>query len=257
MELVLQHIGMVPGVIGCFMCNEDGQPMARSIPATFDQPTLKRTTEILTEIAAGIQKQPAGAKLVDLSYDIGRIIVKQIPEGFLAVLCTPSINVQLLAISLNVAQNRIHNLIHNTQPQPAIQSPVPQTLAPSVQQIVTPVAESRLRTDGKGVVLSVDSMNVSAKIKWDQMEENSAISSKLALDIQRMLSTGPFKKIKLFNKAAECSKTFSVITFERSSDQLSDDRIVLTLAAAEALQAKPGDEITLEPITGGGFFSWN
>jgi hypothetical protein len=113
----------------------------------------------------------------------------------------------------------------------------------------------QLRKEGKGVILTVDSMKISAGLKWNQMEENIAISTTLAREIQIVLKTGTFKKIKLSNKSAGCSKTFTVITFERDNNQQPDDKIVLTLAAAEALKAKPGDEVTAEPSTGG-LFGW-
>ena len=239
MEVILQQINMVPGVIGCFMCSANGQPLARSLPAAFDSAFLKRSAVILAEIADGLQKQTDGHRLVDVDYDIGRFIVKQIPEGFLAIVCKETTNAQLLAIYLNVAQNKISNLKRDRQSGPAL----------------APNPDLQLRKDNKGVILTVDSMNVSAKIKWNQMEESIAISNELALEIQRMFNIAPFKKVKLVNRAAGCSKTISLITFKRDNEQLSDDKIVLTLAAAEALKAKPGDEITAEPVSGGGFFS--
>jgi len=240
MEVVLQHVSMMPGVMGCFMCNSAGRPLARSFPATCDAAVLKRTSAILPEIAETLHGQTDGAKLVDLNYDVGRIIVKQLPEGFLALVCTQTINLQILSISLNIAQNKISTLIRSRQLQP----------------VPAPLSNDMLRKGSNGVILTIDSMNVSAKIKWNQMEENVAISGKLALELQRVLNIGPFKKIKLTNKGAGSSKSFGFITFERDNSQLFDDKIVLTLAAAEALKAKPGDEITAEPISGGGFFSW-
>lgn len=238
MEVILQHVSMIPGVLGCFICNGTGRPLARSFPTTCDAAVVKRISAILPEIAESLHGQTDGAKLVDLNYDVGRIIVKQLPEGFLALLCSQTINLQILSISLNIAQNKISSLMHNRQLQP----------------VPTPLTND-LRKESNGVILTIDSMNVSAKIKWNQMEENVAISSKLALELQRILNVGPFKKIKLANMSAGSSKSFGFITFERDNNQLFDDKIVLTLAATEALKAKPGDEITAEPITGG-LFSW-
>lgn len=240
MEVVLQHVSMIPGVMGCFMCNGTGHPLARSFPATCDAEVLKRVSAILPEIAETLHGQTDGAKLVDLNYDFGRVIVKQLPEGFLALVCTQTINLQILSIQLNIAQNKISNLMLNRQPQP----------------VPPPLLSDTLRKEGNGVLLAIDSMTVSAKIKWNQMEESVAISSKLSLELQRLLNIGPFKKIKLTNKIAGSSKAFGFITFERDNSQLFDDKVVLTLAAAEAMKAKPGDEITAEPVSGGGFFSW-
>lgn len=238
MEAILQQIAMVPGVVGCFICNANGQPLAQSLSAVFNAALLKRSAEILAEIADDLQKQPDGQKLLDVSYDIGRFIIKQIPDGFLAIACKETTNAQLLAIYLNVAQNKISTLKH---------------IKPGLS--LTPTADIQLRKEDKGVILTVDSMNVSAKIKWNQMEESIAISTELALEIQRVFNIAPFKKARLVNKGAGCSRTFSLITFKRDNGQLPDDRVVLTLAAAEALKAKPGDEITVEPVSGGGFFS--
>lgn len=255
MEVVLKHISMIPGVTGCFMCNKDGIPLAKAFPPTFDPAVLKRSAEILLpKIADGLQKQTDGSKLVDLRLDVGRIIVKQISNGFLALLCTDTVDLQVLTISLNIARNRINNLMLSRQSQPPIQDSEPRAFIRAEQPTLTPMSDHRLRKDGKGVILTIDSMNVSSKIRWNQMEEVIAISKKLTLEIQSMFNVGPFKKMKLANKSAGCSKTFSVITFERDNDQLFDDKIVLTLASTESMKTKPGDEITAEPVTGGGFF---
>lgn len=239
MEVVLQNVSMIPGVLGCFMCNEAGRPLVKSVPATFDPALLKRIAAILPEIADALHRQADTAKLVDLRYDAGRILAKQLPEGFLALLCTDAINLQILSIHLNIAQNKIRELQRSRQFKPDL----------------APTAGPLLRKDGNGVILTVDSMNVSTKIKWNQMEENVAISTKLASELQLICNVGPFKKIKLTKKGAGYSKSFSLITFERDSNQMFDDKIVLTLAATKALKAKPGDEIAAEPVTGG-FFSW-
>ena len=99
MEVVLQHVSMMPGVMGCFMCNSAGRPLARSFPATCDAAVLKRTSAILPEIAETLHGQTDGAKLVDLNYDVGRIIVKQLPEGF-----------QKYSLSIN--ENDIHHVLY-------------------------------------------------------------------------------------------------------------------------------------------------
>jgi predicted regulator of Ras-like GTPase activity (Roadblock/LC7/MglB family) len=245
MEVVLQQISMTPGVLGCFICNGEGRPLARSFPATFDPEILKRAAALLPEIAGALHGQTDNTTLVDLRYDVGRILIKKLPEGFLALLCSQSINVQFLSISLNVAQNKISSLGRIRQPQPDLE-PV------TIQQ---PVTVQQLHKVGNIVILAIDSMNVSAKIKWNQMEENVAISTNLAQELQLMFNIGPFKKIKLVNKSSGSSKTLALITFERDGNQIFDDKLVLTLAAAEALKAKPGDEIAAEPIQGG-FFRW-
>lgn len=255
MEAILNHISMVPGVIVSCLCGHDGHVRARSFSVEFDPSFLQTNAAILTDIAAGLCGQNFGTQLVEHHTDVGRIIVKQIPEGFLAIFCSEKINVQLLAISLNVTQSSITKLLQKQQTQMTAPGPPPLTV--TLEQPVPGQQASlrQLRRDGKGVILTIDSMKISAGLKWNQMEENIAISTALASEIQNLLKTGTFKKIKLSNKSAGCSRSFSVATFERDTGQLPDDRIVLTLAAAEALKAKPGDEITAEPSTGG-LFGW-
>lgn len=255
MEAILKHISMVPGVIGSCMCDHDGHMRARSFPAELDPSLLQKTSDILTDIAAGLHEQNIGTQLVEHHSDVGRIIVKQIPEGFLAIFCTDTINVQLLAIALNVAQSSITKLTQKNQARLTAVEPPPPAIAPEQPVPVVQAPIRQLRKDDKGVILTIDSMKISAGLKWNQMEENIAISTALAREIQKVLKTGTFKKIKLSNKTAGCSKSFTVTTFERDNSQLPDDKIVLTLAAAEALKAKPGDEITAEPSTGG-LFGW-
>ena len=118
---------------------------------------------------------------------------------------------------------------------------------------VPPMQTLELRKEGKGVELVVDSLKASSKIQWDQMKENVAVSQVLAQELCKLFGTDSLKKIKLIDKTTERSKVFHLIIYDREDGQTSDNKIALTLAASEALRAKPGDVIIAE-AAGGGLF---
>jgi predicted regulator of Ras-like GTPase activity (Roadblock/LC7/MglB family) len=234
MDTVLQQINQVQGVIGCLVCNSGGEVLAQAFPPIFDTSTLQIAAASSVDAVAGLNEYAGGVDLIDLNCNDGRIIIKSMPKGFLFLLCVGTVNMQVLSISLNVAAGKLNAAF-------ATGSPARPTTVPAKS------TEGSLRRDDKGFILTVDSLTVSAKIPWDQMQEGVAISKKLSAQICRILDIDAVKKVKLTNKATKTSKTFNnVRIFERDNAQTFDDHITVTLAAAEAVKAKPGDELVVE-----------
>lgn len=266
MEAVLQQINSVPGMVGGLVCDREGKLLAHVFPPLFDSSMLEGASTTIADSILGIEDSTDGIEMLDFRYNSGRVVVKPMGPGFLLLLCAKTINLQLLAISLNVALKKLEKLFASRQavaaaaaaqvaPQTVPLQAVPVQAAPyNIPQYQT--ADRQLRRDGAGVVLTIDTMKTTANTYWDQMEESVAISKRLAVQISDIYETGPFKKIKLTNKALRITKTFSVRTIERDKDHLFDDRIVLTKAAAESLKSKPGDELVAELATGSGVFGW-
>jgi len=247
METVLKQINSVPGIIGSMVCKDGGSLLSTAFPPLFEEETLRGALSILEDREAGFSGVAGDVGLLTFGYSDGRIVIKTLQEGYLFLLCTKSINLQLLNISLEVAARKLDKLLSGRE------SVTGDPDAGHGHQAAQG-SPGKLRRKGSGVILTVDSMNASSNIPWNQMKENVAISGGLVLQLYSIFRTDSLKKLKLIHRESGRIKVFPARTFERSQDLPFDDRIALTLAAAEALMVKPGDEIIVEPAAGGGFF---
>lgn len=249
MDKVLQQINQVQGVVGCLVCNNEGEVLANAFPPIFDMHILQNAAGLSMDSVAALNEYTGGVDLIDLHCSEGRILIKNMPQGFLLLLCAGTFNMQMLNISMNVAAGKL-----NASLASGSHSPLSPARADVGQLSPTKSTDGTLRRDGKGFTLTVDSLAASAKIPWDQMQQGVAISNKLSQQICRTLGIGAVNKVKLTNKTTRTSKAFSnVRIFERDNAQMFDDRITITLATAEAMKAKPGDELFVEINVGGLF----
>jgi predicted regulator of Ras-like GTPase activity (Roadblock/LC7/MglB family) len=123
-ESILKDINAVVGVTGSFVCNQEGQVVARALPAVFDEATLSLVGRTATQTVAGLQtlrRRKAGD--LDLLYGGGRVLVKNLRYGCLCILCVPRINVPLLNLTANVAARKLSAMLREQvsvpQPTPA------------------------------------------------------------------------------------------------------------------------------------------
>jgi len=138
MESIILSLTTVPGVIGGMLTDEQGNILGQSFPPTFDQGTLKRAADLLLDNMAGMQDATGGAKLFDMRFELGRIIIKALPRMFLVMLCNPSVNVQLLLISLNVASANLEKIAHSAREKPPVAPVVqaPADIKPSPSEVI-------------------------------------------------------------------------------------------------------------------------
>ena len=108
MEDILKDINAVVGVTGSFVCNGEGQVLASTLPALFDQTILSTVGRTMAQTVAGLataRRRKIGD--IDLVYDQGRLIAKNLREGCLCILCVRHINVPLLNLTANVTTKKL------------------------------------------------------------------------------------------------------------------------------------------------------
>ncbi len=248
MEVVLEQINKIQGVYGSLLCDVDGKLLCRALPTAYDNKKFQDAADLIADSLVGINEATGGVSLLDLRFSNNRIIVKPLQGGFLLLICEQKLNLQLFNMSLSVAQKKLEKSILSARDSPVpVQPTAPLPVAPQVS------TTQELRRDGKGVILIVDSMTASSKIQWDQMKEEAAISELLAQYLTKLSIPAPIKKLKITNKVTNKSKIFSIRLSRSEPGQLLDDKIALTLAASEALEARPGDLLTVESATSGMF----
>ncbi|OGT98130.1 MAG: hypothetical protein A2X80_10935 [Geobacteraceae bacterium GWB2_52_12] len=118
--------------------DERGNVLAHSFPAYFGQETLKGAADLLQDNTVGLQEATGGVKLFDIRCELGRLIIKTIPQMFIVVLCQPTVNLSLLLISLNVAAKKLEKmppeqLLANVAPKQ--EAPAPAAPAKKVESI--------------------------------------------------------------------------------------------------------------------------
>jgi len=247
MDVVLQQINKIQGVAGSFVCDEDGKLLGHALPPNYAFNSVQETASLLAENIIGMNDVTGGVCWLDMRFSGCRIVVRPMLNCYLLLLCEPKINFQLLTMSLAVAQKKIEKDLQLFKTQAACNPLKPEIAAPALPVVCEP------RMDGEGLIFVVDSITASSKIQWDQMKEEVSISSLQVRYLRKISINSPARKLKLTNKSTKKSKIFAVRISEARPGQLADDKIALTLAAAEALEAKPGDEITVEAATGGIF----
>lgn len=108
MEDILKDLNAMVGVTGCFVCNDEGQVLASSLPTLFDETTLSTIGRTIAQTMAGLEaarRRKVGD--VDLVYEQGRFIAKNLGEGCLCILCVRHINVPLLNLTANLAVKKL------------------------------------------------------------------------------------------------------------------------------------------------------
>jgi len=112
MKDILKDINAVVGVTGCFICNDEGQVLASALPELFDETILSIVGRTMAQTIAGLATaRRRKIADIDLVYDQGRLIAKNLGEGCLCILCVRHINVPLLNLTANVAAKKLPQLI--------------------------------------------------------------------------------------------------------------------------------------------------
>jgi hypothetical protein len=263
MQAIMLGLTTVPGVMGGMLSDERGNVLAHCFPPLFDQATLKGAADLLLDNTVGLQEATGGVKLFDMRFELGRIIIKTLPRMFLVILCQPSVNVQLLFISINVAIKKLEklsvdNLLVQTTQQALPQVQMPQSPVAAARPAATaPVySDYRAVSDAKGVLLTCEIIKKTAGTFWDSMTDQASVNRTTALEVSNFFNTGPFKKLTISNRTSGVSKHVPVTVIQHDRDHVYDGKVLVTLALAELLKVKEGDQIRAEVVTGGGLFGW-
>lgn len=251
MQAILNNFHTVPGVIGSLISDDSGCIMAHSFPATFDQTTLQNATSSLFDDIDGLAEATGGIRLLDLRFTTGRVVIKKISNLLLVLLCEKDLNLQLLTLTANVASKKIEKIALNPQ-QPASTGTLP---FPS-SAITAGSSSAGIRTEGKGITLTTETLKKTASTFWDSMLEEASMNRETAATICNHYNIPPFDRLILHNRKVGTSANVRVKIIQRDKDGSYDGKIVVTLALAEKLKVNSGEQVSAEAIIGGGLFGW-
>lgn len=259
MQAVLTQINTMPGIVGSMLCDEDGRLAAHLFPSLFEVSMLEEAAGLLADSSLGLESSTGAVELIDLRYNDNRLVVRPMAKSFLLLLCNKAVNMQLLAISLNVATKKLERHYALCKPQQHSTAParydvtLPYPAVP-LQLITVAVAGSKEKI--KGVPLTVQAVKSTANTHWDNMFEMVAVNRVTASQISDCFDTGTFKKLKLTNPANGCSHKFRVRIIRDDAERVFEGKVVASLATMEKLMAKPGDRLVAQIEIGSGIFGW-
>lgn len=219
MKDILQHINGVDGVIGSALFSHKGDILAHALPALVDIESLATAATLTLECAHSLQISQT-LDLLDLRYGEGRILIKALPGALLFLLCTNSINLQVLAITLNLAVKKL-----GSQPAP---------VAPKNMSAELNSADGLLRVKISHLA------NKQASASFDSLGM-VAVSQATYQYIAKYYNT-TFKKLTLTNAAAGKSGAFPVMTM-KDMESPYDDTIVVGPGIEKKLQVNSGDTV--------------
>jgi predicted regulator of Ras-like GTPase activity (Roadblock/LC7/MglB family) len=155
MENILKDINAVVGVTGCFVCNGEGQVMASALPDLFDETILSIVGRTMAQTMAGLaaaRRRKIGD--IDLLYNQGRFIAKNLREGCLCILCVRNINVPLLNLTADVAAKKLKTKItkekepERTEAVPAGLPGALQAMSDFIEQLMEELEDRGLGREG-------------------------------------------------------------------------------------------------------------
>ena len=152
----------------------------------------------------------------------------------------------------------VDNLLVQTTQQAVQQVQMSQPSAPSSRpSSAAPVySDYRAAADAKGVLLTCEIIKKTAGTFWDSMSDHASINRNTALEVSNFFNSGPFKKLTITNRSSGVSKHVPVTVIQHDRDHAYDGKVLLSLALAELLKVKEGDQIRAEVVTGGGMFGF-
>lgn len=220
MQDILQHINGAEGVMGSAVINDKGELLLHTFPALIDAPSLDRAAGLALDCAHGLQASQT-LDLLDLRYAEGRIIIKSFSGAMLFLLCAKNINLQLLAITLNLAAKKLEPLLSDSQEAEA--TPAQPKLDESILRLAVTHLANREASS------SFDSLGM------------IAVSQHTAKYISSFYKQ-PFKKLTLTNVAAGTRGSFPVMIMN-DMDAQYDGAIIVGPGIERKLKVDAGERV--------------
>ena len=106
MKAGLQEINETVGVWGSLLCTNQGEIIENLSPPTLTKPTLENIARHVVELLSGTAERLADLEEVVFHYQDRKVLVIDLQQVVLIVICTPSVDIPLLRMSVNVVVSR-------------------------------------------------------------------------------------------------------------------------------------------------------
>ena len=102
MKQSLLEINELAGVGGSLICNNQGGVIASAPPAGFNQSALENIARHCVELLSTGGDSVQGLQEVVMHFQEKRLFILDLQQAILVVLCTPSVDISLLRLTINV-----------------------------------------------------------------------------------------------------------------------------------------------------------
>lgn len=111
MKQVLEEVKAIPGVVGGFVFNSRKGVAANNLPPVFKEAKLLNIGKMLSKMYLSGKTNFSDITEISLYYEESIVIVREAaPELFLIVISDPSVNLNLLTMSLNLIMDDFNTL---------------------------------------------------------------------------------------------------------------------------------------------------
>ncbi len=152
MQELLREIESVVGVRGAFLCSPEGEILASTLKGEAEPGTISAVAKTLNRTLEGLRlARRRKVQELDLVFDRGRLVVKNLPEGCLVIECTPNMNVPLLNMTVNLVVRKLPQYVKEAAaaPRPSA-APVPAAagVGEAVVEKLRGIVRARMGEDG-------------------------------------------------------------------------------------------------------------
>jgi len=103
MKQGLQEINELTGVWGSVVCNNQGEVFSSAPPPGFNKSNLENVSRHCVEMLASGTEFVTGLGEIVFHFEQRRLYILDLEKAVLIVFCTPSIDISLLRLTINVA----------------------------------------------------------------------------------------------------------------------------------------------------------
>ena len=106
MKQGLQEINDLVGVWGSLVCDNQGKMIAGAPPPALNDSILENISQHCVELLSTAGEHLQGLEEMILYYQQRRLFLHDLEDAVLIVMCTPSIDISLLRLTVNVVLTR-------------------------------------------------------------------------------------------------------------------------------------------------------
>jgi predicted regulator of Ras-like GTPase activity (Roadblock/LC7/MglB family) len=104
MRAGLREINDLQGVWGSFLANNQGEIILSAAPPDLNKPVLESISSQIIEVLDSSSEGIEGLSEIVFHFDQKKLFVVDLEKVILAVICTPSVDVSLLRMTVNVVR---------------------------------------------------------------------------------------------------------------------------------------------------------
>lgn len=154
MQELLREIESVVGVRGAFLCSPEGEILASTLKGEADPGKITAVARTINRTFEGLRlARRRKVQELDLVFEKGRLVVKNLAEGCLVIECTPNMNVPLLNMTVNLVLRKLPQYVREgvAAPRPAaapIATPAEAGVGEAVLEKLRAIVRARMGEDG-------------------------------------------------------------------------------------------------------------